>query len=217
MRGVNPNQQFLSDFQIIHLYGLLTRELQCGSFEADAAINWFHKNWQYISPQKTQADFNAVAREEVIRHVGPNRLKKETPAVVRDQPLATWTPCQHWGGSRVCANCKQATHVAGAMARAQALWEENHKFVRFYVQTVLDRRGQQVPHDVFDDMVSGVWHRVTKTIDSFKDPGNGRQRRDWLKQAVEWTLTDWFRDTTRTKRDSRREESFDALADVMSA
>ena len=211
MRSVNPNQQFLSDFLICHLHSLLTRELQCGSFEADKAIAWFHKECRYFPPQKSQFDFNQYARNEVIRHVGPHRLKKETPKVIRDQPVATWTPCQHWGGSRVCANCHQANHVAGVMVRAQALWEENHKFVRSYVNTVLTRRSQEVTQQVFDDIVSGLWHRVVKTVDSFKDPGNGTQRRDWLKQAVEWTVSSYFADTMAAKRDSRRTESFEEV------
>jgi hypothetical protein len=215
MRSVNPNQQFLSDFLICHLHNLLVRELGCGSFEADGVINWFHKECRYYSPQFSQFDFNQYARNEVIRHVGPHRLKKdEPPKVVRDQPVATWTPCHHWGGSRVCANCHRASHVAGVMARAQQLWEENHKFVRFYVQTVLDRRGQQVTPDVFDDLVSGVWHYVAKVIDSFKDPGNGTQRRQWLKKAADWTVSDYFRDTMRARRDSRRTDSFDTLAEA---
>jgi hypothetical protein len=212
------NREFLADFQICRLHDILSRELSCGSFEIDQHLEWWKKNWQYISPQKSQTDFNAVAREEVIRHVGPHRLKKE-PKVIRDQPVAVvgWTPCQHWGGDRQCANCHHTGHVAGAMMRAQELWEGNNKFVRFYTNVVLETRGQQVTQQIFDDIVSGVWHRVTKVIDDFSDPGNGTQRRAWLKQQVEWVVADYFRDSMRDKRDSRREESFDELVRKLSA
>src|SRR5580693_691420 len=113
--GVNPNANFRSDFLFDHLPTLLSRELGCGQFEFDQHTAWWNKNWQYISPQKSQADFNAVAREEVIQHVGPARLKVEKPAVVRDQPIESWSPCKHYGGTRLCENCKRASHVAGAM------------------------------------------------------------------------------------------------------
>jgi len=211
MPSVNPNDRFRSEFVFDHLPSFLALELKCGSFEQSQTIEWFHREWKYFPPQKSQFEFNQLARQEIAHHVGRS---VEPPKVVRDQPVSTgWTPCRHWGGSRQCDNCRRASHVAGVMARAEALWQENHRFVRSHINTVLTRRGQEVTPDVFDDLDSGVWHRVTKTIESFKDPGNGTQRRDWLKQAVEWTVTDYFRDTMAAKRDVRKETSFDKIAE----
>src|SRR6185437_14090626 len=192
---VNPNQQFRSDFLFDHLPGLLSRDLGCGAFEVDTHFSWWSKEWQYISPQKTQADYNAVARECVIRHVGPHRLKVAVEPLVQEPLPQAWTPCVHWGGTRVCDNCRQSARVAGAMAKAEALFQQNHKFVRSHINTVLNRRCQEVTQATFDDLVNAVWHKVAASIDSFKDPGeaHGAQRRAWLKSVIETVVTNHFR------------------------
>ena len=207
----NANQQWLPDFQITHVYNLLTRELGCGSFEADQHIAWWAKEWRYIPPQKSQFDFNQAARQEVIQHVGRHRLKVEPPKVQKVEPPAKWTPCKFWNntGDRVCDNCKRG--YTGSMVKADALWRENHKFVLWYVGIVLSGRGQRAPLQVREDIAGLTWHRVAQTIHLYRDPGNGTQRRQWLKNAVNWTIQDYFRDTTRAKRDSRLEQSFEAL------
>jgi hypothetical protein len=208
---MNVNEQFRSDFLIVHLHSLLTQELGCGSFEADQHIAWFHKECRYFPPQKDQHSFNQFARDELIAHIGKNRLKKVEPPKVESPEPPAWTPCQFWDdtGDRVCDRCRRG--FTGSMVQADALWRENHKFVLWYVSIVLSRRGQPAPTQVREDIASLTWHRVAQTIHLYRDPGNGTQRRQWLKKAVDWTVNDYFRDSWRCKRDSRREVPFDAL------
>jgi hypothetical protein len=208
--GVNPNQEFLSDFLVCRLHSLLTRELGCGSFATDQHIAWFVREARYFPPQKDQHSFNQFARDEVIAHVG-KRLKKVEPSKIEAELPAKWSPCKFWNnaGDRECDNCTRG--YAGSMVKADALWRENHKFVLWYVGIVLSRRGQHAPPEVREDIAGLTWHRVAQTIHLYRDPGNGTQRRQWLKNAVDWTVSDYFRDITRAKRDSRQEVSFEAL------
>ena len=207
----NSNQQFLSDFLITHLHSLLTRELLCGAFEADQHIAWFTKEWRYFSPQKDQHSFNQFARDEVIAHVGKNRLKKVEPPKEIPRMTHLRGPHANFGMTQATAS---VTDVAGD---TQAAWRRRMHSGGRTTNLSLVRRHRSVATRPASPASSSRGYCGADVAPRCPDHSlvpRPRQRdttRQWLKNAVNWTVADYFRDSTRSKRDSRREVSYEAL------
>ncbi len=142
-----------------------------------------------------------------------------------------WTPCRHFGGSRVCPRCEreaaeldraiteiqaiadglgsvELTTIAGTMARAQTMWVQYHKFVHLRVRAELrpySRGGH--PYCQMSDVENAVWERVAKKIGSFRDRGLKRGPEAWLRVVVHSVVLDWFKTEFRQCRDARLTES----------
>lgn len=199
------NNNFFGNFLIDSLWSVLTQELDCTPTQASNHIDWFHREARYFPQQESQDDYNDYARDEVIKHVGRGHLRKRPPKIdpaVAAAELPGWSPCQHWGGSRLCGNCLDSKVVAGAMRRAQELYERHHRFVPWYLTTV---KGIINNDALVEDLTSAVWHAVASRVRTFTVIGameadHVTTAQAWLKKVIDTVVFNHNRDQHAAKR-----------------
>lgn len=72
----NPNTPFIKTFLVARIYPTLT-EFSCGDFETSRFIEWFCEASRFWPEKKSQAEFDAYARERLSDKVGFTRRKQD--------------------------------------------------------------------------------------------------------------------------------------------
>jgi hypothetical protein len=77
----NPNTPFIRTFLIGRLYPTLT-EFECGDFESSRFIQWFCEASRFWPARKSQAEFDAYARQRLKDKVGYSRRQQDAFNVI---------------------------------------------------------------------------------------------------------------------------------------
>jgi len=77
----NPNTPFIRTFLVARIYSTLT-EFECGDFESSRFIQWFCEASRFWPEKKSQAEFDAYARERLSDKVGWSRRQQNAFNVI---------------------------------------------------------------------------------------------------------------------------------------
>ena len=79
--AMSPNTPFIRVFLMDKIYSTLT-EFECGDFEASRFIKWFCEASRFWPEKKSQAEFDAYARERLSDKVGWSRRQQDAFNVI---------------------------------------------------------------------------------------------------------------------------------------